>query len=123
MPTDQSGGPVVFLQDLLIINIPVFLFMAGSALAAFLGTRTDRIPRIFFFLLAWWCLCGAVMLTIDYRKRKRFQFQRLCAVAGDRLPPPALKASLSSTLCGRCLLLAVTRRHRLTYKIIQEDSP
>jgi hypothetical protein len=101
------------LIDFLIINLPVWLFLAGLCLCgALMVALRPAFPLILAFAVpAWWCACGALMLSIDYSKRKKTVYLRIRR-AGPPGPSTPLGKSLRQTLCGAMVYLAVQRYAR-----------
>lgn len=96
--------------EFLRINTPAFLFAGGAVAAALVAAVSTGIVRLAFALTMWWCASGAVMLFIDYR-RKRTIFMRLSGLA-DRVPTTRMTGYISDTFCGRCIAWALRYRAR-----------
>lgn len=99
------------LIDALIINIPVWLFLALAALCAVAAFRFRFPAALAPVLVAWWSLCGAFMLGLDFLKRKRSLYLRLRS-PGPPKPGAALAKSLMGTLCGLSVYAAALRYSR-----------
>jgi hypothetical protein len=99
--------------DFFIINVPILLFLSGAVLAlALLAGLRPAFPLMLAFIVpAWWCACGALMLGIDYSKRKRSMYMRL-RTAGAPGPRSPLGRSLKQTICSAMLYAAVLRYAR-----------
>lgn len=103
---------IVSAGEFLRINTPAFLFVGGASIASAGVAVSSGTLRVAFALAAWWSMCGAIMLFIDFR-RKRDVFRRLASLVDspsrrrDRLP-----GYLSDTLCGRCIVWALRYRAR-----------
>lgn len=99
---DKEISRMVFF----LINIPVWLFGAGFLLSLLL-VYIDFPPfRILYMIPAWWCVCGAVMLLLDYKKRKRELYLRMLSTGEVRTKSAAVR-SLKQTVCGWSLYFAL----------------
>ncbi len=99
--------------DFIIINTPVWLFIALALIAALVATGLSFPLALIPLVLAWWSLCGAVMLSLDFFKRKRYLYFRLRFPAPPG-PQAAAAKSLMQTLCGLSVYLAALRYSRTT---------
>ncbi|HOV14083.1 MAG TPA: hypothetical protein PK771_07355 [Spirochaetota bacterium] len=91
----------------LIINIPVFLFI----LVGVLFLAVSLISKNLWFLIGiWWSISGAVMLSIDFVKRKKNEFYRLLEIFKNDKQVDRLKNNLKQTICGFSLLMALKYR-------------
>jgi hypothetical protein len=97
--------------DFLIINVPVWLFVAGIILVlSLLAVLKPRFPlALVFIAAAWWCVCGGVALGIDYFLRKRAIYLRIRRLGGAPDPGSALGRSLRQTVCGTMVFAAAAR--------------
>ena len=97
----------------LIINIPFFLFLIVAILFLLLSIL---LKKILFLFGVWWALSGAIMLEIDFLKRKKKNFLRLLILFQKRKENEKLKNNLKQTLCGLSVLWAL--KYRLNKKPI-----
>lgn len=95
------------ISNWLIINIPILLFGAGSIITGSIAFSLSGIPRIVALVLTWQLIAGAVMLSLDSR-RKIDQFFRLSSLNKGK-KSPCFPESMKHTLCGLLLIWAVTR--------------
>ena len=91
----------------LIINIPVFIFFF---LGLFFLTASLMVKNLWLLIGVWWALSGAIMLIIDFIKRKRDEFFRLLLIFEKDKRSERLKNNLKQTICGLCILLALKYR-------------
>ncbi len=96
--------------EFLLINVPVFLFLCGALLSGFVAITTPGIIRIVGILAGWWCLCGACMLLIDFRRKKKV-FYRIAFQLETR-NTNHIPAVVGDTFCGRCIIWALHYRAR-----------
>lgn len=104
----QKMVPII---DFLIINIPAWLFLVGQGVSLFFCLMLSWPRNLFAYFLLWWCLCGMILMIIDYAKRKRGLYLRMREVP---LPTrgSSLYGSLHGTVCGLALFTAVRRYSR-----------
>ncbi len=106
----EGANETVPFLDFLIINVPVWLFIAGIFLSVsmFLAFKPEFPFMLAFFVPAWWCICGAVALGADYWFRKRDIYLRLRRTGAPEKGSP-LGKSLRRTVCGAMVLAAASR--------------
>ncbi|GEM_PF-1979289 len=106
----EGANEAVPFLDFLIINVPVLLFIAGIflSLSLFLALKPEFPLMLAFLVPAWWCVCGAVALSADYRFRKRDIYLRLRRTGAPE-KGSALGKSLRRTVCGAMVLAAASR--------------
>lgn len=105
----NKKGHRISYNDFILINLPAFLFLLGAILSIVLMFNIGIISRYIYLGLSWWCICGMVMLFIDY-KRKRDIFLRLLShQKGSSVSYPA---AFRSTICGVSIILALKQRVR-----------
>lgn len=104
------------IRDSLIINIPVFLalLLSLTSLAALILFRSRFPLPIVFGVISWQALCGAVMLLIDYRKRKIALFFRVLDSCENENKLNLLTKPLRNTFCGELMRLAIMSRFKET---------
>jgi hypothetical protein len=104
--------------DSLIINIPVILallLMTGAAITGWV-LRGVFPAAIGFGILAWQALAGAVLLTLDYKKRKIALFFRILDSCDNETKLALLTKPLKGTLCGEVMRLAIWNRFKTEMK-------
>ena len=100
-------------KDFLIINFPAWLailFGIGTVIFLFVGPFTQsRITNIFLLIFSWQALCCAVILLIDYRRKKRV-FLRVLKSSKTRDKLKYFLKPLKGNLCGLSIGLAAKSR-------------
>lgn len=71
--------------------------------------NSTGIFQILGILFVWWSTAGAIMLSLDYPNRLR-SFRRLLGLAGKQEGLGRAKQCFTDTLCGWCIIFAVSRR-------------
>lgn len=107
----NKNGYKVSLSDFVIINIPAFLFLAGAITSIILMFYIGVISRYVYLGITWWCLCGMVMLFIDYVRKREIFFRLLSLQKGSSISYPA---AFRSTICGLSIILALKQRVKNT---------
>jgi hypothetical protein len=116
--TDNSGADKadqaqrIPLIDIVLINIPVILFAVLAILSLCVAFRLRFPLALIPVIIAWWSICGAVMLSIDFLSRKRSLYFRLRS-PGPPAPNAPLARSLMQTLCGLSVYAAALRYSRM----------
>ncbi len=110
MAHKRTSSKRIPLKDFFLINTPVWLSMLGLGL--FIGLYFLFTPEgwqlVWLAIPAWWCVCIAFLMFMDYTSRKR-RLYLLLRQKGLPEPGTALDRYLRQTLCGAALRLAVRR--------------
>jgi len=104
----EKGVDAIPWIDFMIINVPVWLFLCLSLFAVVFAAGLSFPAKLIPLAVAWWSFCGAVMLAIDFRTRKRALYFRLRSRCPTGRTTP-LERSLKETVCGYAVYAAARR--------------
>lgn len=107
----NKNGYKISFSDFVIINMPAFLFLAGAITSLILMFNIGVISRYIYLGITWWCLCGMVMLFIDYVRKREIFLRLLTLQKGNSLSYPA---AFRSTICGLSIIWALKQRVKNT---------
>lgn len=112
MISNEKMSPV----DILIINTPALLafcgFIAGLLIIPLFNGRLFF--QIITGVLSWQCLCAAVLLLIDFKRRKIRLFFRILTACDTEKKLSQMTGPLRGTLCGEAMRLAIINRYKKT---------
>jgi hypothetical protein len=109
----ETENPLVKTQEYIIINLPAFSFcllIPAGVICLFSGHNLLKITGVVFIV---WGVAGFLLLLADYYNRKKKLFVRL-VLLNEKRDPLKHSAYLRSTVCGLCILWALSVRKKNT---------